>query len=268
MLLTNFSGGKAALILHIVFSLLNTMYTPYAVVYYVQRVHLMCQVNSACTHLTVSDYMTPEIIVMLVGTILHIPIWFFVLMILDVKKNGGKFRDALSIFKKQKAKNIVEDPNESSDVGEHEDNDVKTERQKVSSLMNSCSPNLPLVMVQNLHKEYTHKSFRCCSKEVETESKVAVRSLSLSVDAGEVFGLLGHNGAGKTTTMRIMIAEESPTRGRVQIGGHSVTSSMAKCFQLLGYCPQHDALWKNITVREHLECYAAIRGVSSGEISR
>lgn len=75
------------------------MYTPYAVVYYVQRVHLMCQVNSACTHLTVSDYMTDEIILMFVGTILHIPFWFFILMVLDVKKNGGKVRDALLIFK-------------------------------------------------------------------------------------------------------------------------------------------------------------------------
>lgn len=36
----------------------------------------------------------------------------------------------------------------------------------------------------------------------------------------------------------------------------------------MGYCPQHDAQWKNITVREHLECYAAIRGVPTQEISR
>lgn len=35
---------------------------------------------------------------------------------------------------------------------------------------------------------------------------------------------------------------------------------------MLGYCPQHDALWKNITVREHLECYAAIRGVPKQDI--
>lgn len=245
------------------------MYTPYAIVYYVQRVHLMCQVNSACTHLVISDYMTPEILIMLFGTLIHIPIWFFVLMILDVKKNGGRVRDAMSVFNKKSTVNLVEDPNESSDVGEHEDNDVRSERQKVSTLMNSSSPNLPLVMVQNLHKEYQKHTFQCCKKEEEeTESRTAVKSLSLAVDAGEVFGLLGHNGAGKTTTMRIMIAEEAPTRGRVQIGGHSVTSSMAKCFQILGYCPQHDALWKNITVREHLECYAAIRGVSSSDIPR
>uniref|UniRef100_A0A6P7GFW9 ATP-binding cassette sub-family A member 8-like n=2 Tax=Galerucinae TaxID=63710 RepID=A0A6P7GFW9_DIAVI len=60
--------------------------------------------------------------------------------------------------------------------------------------------------------------------------------------------------------MKIITAEEAPTRGRVQIAGNSITSNMNSAFQLLGYCPQHDALWKNITVREHLEVYASIRG--------
>lgn len=40
-------------------------------------------------------------------------------------------------------------------------------------------------------------------------------SLSFAVEAGEVFGLLGHNGAGKTTTMKIVTAEETPTNGTV-----------------------------------------------------
>lgn len=55
---------------------------------------------------------------------------------------------------------------------------------------------------------------------------------------------------------------------QVQIGGESITSNMNSAFQLLGYCPQHDALWKNITVREHLECYANIRGVPYHDIPR
>lgn len=45
--------------------------------------------------------------------------------------------------------------------------------------------------------------------------KVAVKSLSFAVDESEVLGLLGHNGAGKTTTMKIITAEEAPTRGKV-----------------------------------------------------
>ena len=81
---------------------------------------------------------------------------------------------------------------------------------------------------QNLRKEYQKMMMKfccggtdgscCCIKGDsghDVHTKVAVRNLSLAVDAGEVFGLLGHNGAGKTTTMKIMIAEEAATKGRV-----------------------------------------------------
>jgi ATP-binding cassette subfamily A (ABC1) protein 5 len=87
-------GGKAAFVLHIFFSLLNAMYIPYAIIYYIQRVYMMCQVNSTCNTLTLMDYMTDEIIVMLVGILVNIPFWFFVLMIIDIKKSGGRIGDA------------------------------------------------------------------------------------------------------------------------------------------------------------------------------
>jgi ATP-binding cassette subfamily A (ABC1) protein 5 len=92
------SGGRAALALHVVFSLLNTMYLPYAVVYFVDRVYLMCRVNLTCTNLTFADYLTDEIIVMLVSSLLQIPILFFVLLILDIKKSGGRASDVFKHF--------------------------------------------------------------------------------------------------------------------------------------------------------------------------
>lgn len=68
----------------------------------------------------------------------------------------------------------------------------------------------------------TIKFSECCNRtEVEPNNKLAVRNLSVAVEAGEVFGLLGHNGAGKTTTMKIMIAEEGPTKGKVCSGKRS-----------------------------------------------
>lgn len=95
-----FLGGKAAFVLHVLFSLLNTMYIPYAIVYYVQRVYLMCKHNGACSsaNLDLTDYMTDEIVVMLVGIFLHIPFWYFVLMVVDIKKSGGKVSEAFKIF--------------------------------------------------------------------------------------------------------------------------------------------------------------------------
>ncbi|XP_044763088.1 ABC transporter A family member 1-like [Coccinella septempunctata] len=267
-------GGKASFILHTVFSLVNTMYMPFAIIYYVQRVFIMCKHNYACGELSITDYLTNEIVIMLVGIFVSMPFWFFVLVVLDIKKSGGSVGDALKcFFSKQDAPEVVDDISEMSDIGENEDNDVKTERLKVKNLLHTQTETPPVVIVQNLHKEYNKDSVRvceCCFKrEEEVESpKTIIKSLCLSVEAGEVFGLLGHNGAGKTTTMRIITAEEAPTRGRVQICGKSITSNMNDVFHLLGYCPQHDALWKNITVREHLECYAAIRGVPRSKIPK
>ncbi|XP_054008550.1 cholesterol transporter ABCA5-like isoform X1 [Hylaeus anthracinus] len=268
-------SGTAAFILHVIFSLLNTLYVPYAAVYYVERVHLMCSINAACHHLTMSDYLTTEIILMAFGVLLHCPVWFFILLLLDIKKSGGNVGDIFKHFLRNGG-SIGEEIMENSDIGEHEDADVKAERQKVFNLITSSSvQEPPVVLVQNLRKEYRQResgSCSCCLKQEEEanqiQRKVAVRNLSLAVEPGEVFGLLGHNGAGKTTTMKIIIAEEAATRGRVQIGGHNINSNMAEAFRQMGYCPQHDAQWKNITVREHLECYAAIRGVPWGDIGR
>ncbi len=50
--------------------------------------------------------------------------------------------------------------------------------------------------------------------------------------AGEVFGLLGHNGAGKTTTMRIIVAEEAATAGRIRIGSRDIVSNQSEAFQV------------------------------------
>ena len=55
---------------------------------------------------------------------------------------------------------------------------------------------------------------------------------------------------------------------QVRVAGHDITSNLSDAFQALGYCPQHDALWRNITVREHMETYAAIRGVEPSHIGR
>lgn len=44
--------------------------------------------------------MTDEIIVMLVGILIHIPFWFFMLLVIDIKKSGGRVRDAFKLFNK------------------------------------------------------------------------------------------------------------------------------------------------------------------------
>ena len=130
----------------------------------------------------------------------------------------------------------------------------------------------PVIGVHGLRKEFTAgvdtkvSRVPCKKNKGDITVKVAVRNMSLKVEPGEVFGLLGHNGAGKTTVMRMITQEEAATAGKVRIGQEDISSNQSDAFQQLGYCPQFDALWQRVTVREHLEVYAAIRGVPQDKI--
>jgi ATP-binding cassette, subfamily A (ABC1), member 5 len=66
----------------------------------------------------------------------------------------------------------------------------------------------------------------------------------------------------------VITGEIQPNCGQVKIAGINVTNSQSEAFKLLGYCPQNDALWKNVTVLEHLEVYSAIRGVCGKDRKR
>ena len=70
----------------------------------------------------------------------------------------------------------------------------------------------------------------------------------------------GANGAGKTTTISILTGMMAPTSGDALIYGRSILGGMKYIRQNLGVCPQFDILWPDITVREHLELYCAIKG--------
>lgn len=53
---------------------------------------------------------------------------------------------------------------------------------------------------------------------------------------------------------------------QVQICGEDIQSSMSAVFEMMGYCPQHDALWSNVTVAEHITGYAEIRGIRKDQV--
>jgi len=168
-------------------------------------------------------------------------------------------------------KSSVSIDQENIDQIEDEDDDVAAERTTIQQYFDDRTrpSELPVIAVNGLRKVFTtgvSTKGRCGKADQEAKTKVAVRNLALSVKAGEVFGLLGHNGAGKTTTMRIITAEEAASAGRVRIGSKEIVSSQSDAFGDLGYCPQFDAVWKTVTIQEHLEVYAAIRGVPPREI--
>ncbi|XP_049879366.1 cholesterol transporter ABCA5-like isoform X2 [Pectinophora gossypiella] len=258
-------GSDIAFYLHLVFSFLDVMYIPYAIIYYVDRVFVTCNLRGLCTTPALSIYFTAEVWVLIVAMLFHVPICGAALLAADRLKSGGR------ICPRKRSTVALRTDAEAEAGGEAgEDEDVRRERRRVHSILHQPSANAPVLVVHNLRKEYKVRGSGgggCCG-EGEPGRKTGLQRLSLAVEGGEVFGLLGHNGAGKTTTMKIITAEERPTCGTVMLGGQNIDESQSSAFQMLGYCPQHDALWKNVTIREHIECYAAIRGVSKQDTPR
>jgi ATP-binding cassette, subfamily A (ABC1), member 3 len=90
---------------------------------------------------------------------------------------------------------------------------------------------------------------------------LAVNNLYWTLKQGQISVLLGHNGAGKSTTMNVMTGMLEPDGGDCLVYGWSVRHELSKARQEIGLCPQHNILWPQLTVREHLDYYAAIKGL-------
>ncbi|CAF4163607.1 unnamed protein product, partial [Adineta steineri] len=87
----------------------------------------------------------------------------------------------------------------------------------------------------------------------------AVSDLSLKFYAGEVCSLLGHNGAGKTTTTFILVGMLEATSGQVTIEGLDSREHIQDIRKILGFCPQYDILYEELSVKEHLELVGKMR---------
>ncbi|XP_033623170.1 ATP-binding cassette sub-family A member 8-A isoform X2 [Fukomys damarensis] len=141
---------------------------------------------------------------------------------------------------------------------EGEDEDVQLERVRTANAL--TSPNFeqkPAIIASCLRKEYTEKKCLFFKKK----KKTATRNVSFCVRKGEVLGLLGHNGAGKSTSIRMITGETKPSAGQVLLRGSSASEPPG----FLGYCPQENVLWPSLTVGEHLQVFAAVKGLRKGD---
>nr|BAG60714.1 unnamed protein product [Homo sapiens] len=144
---------------------------------------------------------------------------------------------------------------------EEEDEDVQAERVQAANAL--TAPNLeeePVITASCLHKEYYETKKSCFSTR---KKKIAIRNVSFCVKKGEVLGLLGHNGAGKSTSIKMITGCTKPTAGVVVLQGSraSVRQQHDNSLKFLGYCPQENSLWPKLTMKEHLELYAAVKGL-------
>ncbi len=94
----------------------------------------------------------------------------------------------------------------------------------------------------------------------------AVNAITFEVKAGEIFGFLGANGAGKTTAMRILCGLLSPTSGEATVAGFDVYKENESIKKHIGYMSQKFSLFEDLTVRENIEFFGGIYGLSRKEL--
>ncbi|OPZ86698.1 MAG: putative ABC transporter ATP-binding protein YbhF [bacterium ADurb.Bin429] len=97
---------------------------------------------------------------------------------------------------------------------------------------------------------------------------VAVDGLDLTVQSGEIFGLVGPDGAGKTTTMRMLCGILDPDAGEAQVAGADVRRQPEAVKRRIGYMSQRFSLYGDLTVAENLRFYAKIYHVPEAERRR
>ena len=92
--------------------------------------------------------------------------------------------------------------------------------------------------------------------------------MSFNLYKDEIFALLGHNGAGKTTTISMLTGLYTATSGRAEYDNMNILSNtnMDIFRTKLGICPQHDVLFDDLSVEEHLSMFCVFKGVPSSQI--
>jgi len=118
--------------------------------------------------------------------------------------------------------------------------------------------NIPVVEIRGLRKTFRDFWLRPVAE--------AVRGIDLTVEKGDVFGLLGPNGSGKSTTIKLLLGLLAPSGGTVRLFGRSPRSREAR--SRIGYLPELSYLHPFLTARETLQYYAGLSGMGGAVAKR
>jgi ABC-2 type transport system ATP-binding protein len=101
-----------------------------------------------------------------------------------------------------------------------------------------------------------------CGLSHRYDTDPVLRDIDLTIEAGEIFGFLGHNGAGKTTAINILTTLLEPTSGTAKVCGYDVVTERRDVTRCIGYLPAEVRMYGHMTAAENLEFFAKLSGVS------
>jgi len=107
-----------------------------------------------------------------------------------------------------------------------------------------------MITISNLSKKFS--------------GNIVVNDINLKIKEGDIVGLLGPNGAGKTTTLRMISGVLPPTNGAIEIDDTDITKD-PKIKNKIGYLPENNPLYDDLTVQEYLSFWADVKGIDPAE---
>jgi ABC-2 type transport system ATP-binding protein len=94
---------------------------------------------------------------------------------------------------------------------------------------------------------------------------IALKDISMNLRKGEIIGLIGENGAGKSTFLKILSGLLDPDRGKIEYFGMNFFSNKERIKKRIGYLPETDSLYNNMTAIDYLRFFASLYSVQDGE---
>ena len=134
---------------------------------------------------------------------------------------------------------------------------IRIDRLALKSALNGRSLSEPMDKNAGISLELKH-----FSKKYGLNKNYSAHDVNIKVVGGEVFGFLGPNGAGKSTCIKSIVGIQTITEGDISICGFDVKTQAVKAKSLIGFVPDHYALYENLTGREYLNYIADIYEVS------
>ncbi|MCL1827208.1 MAG: ATP-binding cassette domain-containing protein [Candidatus Cloacimonetes bacterium] len=111
-----------------------------------------------------------------------------------------------------------------------------------------------MISLQNLVKDYG--------------SLRAVDTINFTINEGEILGFLGPNGAGKSTTLKMITCFLTPTEGNIQIDKYNVIEHSKEIRKMIGYLPEHNPLYLEMTVYDYLKFVSEVREIKEKDFKK
>ena len=106
--------------------------------------------------------------------------------------------------------------------------------------------------------------FRDVTKDYD--GKLALNNLNLTLESGEIVGLIGHNGAGKSTTIKSLVSVINPTQGQIFVDGKELSSNRLEIKKKIGYVADSPDLFLRLTANEFWELVATSYDMTTAEV--